>query len=168
VLRGLFFLLSALGISACGFQLRSAVELPADLQPVYLYGASEEALAHQLALLLKENHTAIADNELQAASRLKIVSQKQTRRVLSVDSGGRAREYELNFSVRYKLKSEHVEVENVVRLSRVLGYDPDNVLGGSNEEQTLYHDMQRDAARLILQQLDAMIRRNKQPDAAAP
>jgi LPS-assembly lipoprotein len=166
--RSVFTLLLLLSASACGFQLRGAVELPAVLQPVYLYGAGEEELAHQLAVLLKENNTVLADAEAQAASRLKIVSQKQTRRILSVDSRGRAREYELNYSVLYQLRSEHINADNVVKLRRVLAFDPDNVLGASNEEQTLYRDMQRDAARLILQQLEAMTKKNSQPDATTP
>jgi LPS-assembly lipoprotein len=166
--RSVFTLLLLLSASACGFQLRGAVELPAVLQPVYLYGAGEEELAHQLAVLLKENNTVLADAEAQAASRLKIVSQKQTRRILSVDSRGRAREYELNYSVLYQLSSEHINADNVVKLRRVLAFDPDNVLGASNEEQTLYRDMQRDAARLILQQLEAMTKKNSRPDATTP
>lgn len=144
-----------LSASACGFQLRGAVELPVQLQPLYLYDAGNDALVNQLSLLLAENKTVLAESAAVAASSLKIVSQKQTRRVLSVDSLGRAREYELKFVVVYQLKSKHSDADNVVKLRRELSFDPVNVLASSQEEQTLYRDMQRDAARLILQQLQA-------------
>ncbi len=84
--RTLFILVFLLSASACGFQLRGAVKLPADLQPLYLYNADNDELAHQLSVLLRENNTVLAADEQQAASRLKIVSQNRTRRVLSVDS----------------------------------------------------------------------------------
>lgn len=166
--RTLFILIFLLSVTACGFQLRGAVELPAELQPVYLYDADDEELPHQLALLLKENNTAVVETDTLAASRLKIVSQKQTRRVLSVDSRGRAREYELNVSVLYQLKSAHIDAENVVKLRRVLAFDPDNVLGASAEEQTLYSDMHRDAAHLIMQQLQAMTKKTTRGNAVTP
>ncbi len=80
---------------------------------------------------------------------------------------GRAREYELHYSVLYQLKGQHIDVENVIKLQRVLTFDPDSVLGTSSEEKTLYHDMQMDAARLILQQIDALTKKNRHPDAAS-
>jgi LPS-assembly lipoprotein len=166
--RYLFILIFLLSATACGFQLRGAVKLPAELQPLYLYNASDDELAHQLSVLLKANNTVLADDDQQAASRLKILSQNKTRRVLSVDSLGRAREYELNYSVSYQLKGQHINAENVVKLQRVLTFDPDSVLGASSEEKTLYHDMQMDAARLILQQLDAMTKKNRHSDATSP
>jgi LPS-assembly lipoprotein len=166
--RTLFILIFLLSASACGFQLRGAVKLPADLQPLYLYNAENDELAHQLSVLLRENNTVLAADEQQAASRLKIVSRNRTRRVLSVDSLGRAREYELHYSVLYQLKGQHIDAENVIKLQRVLTFDPNSVLGASSEEQTLYHDMQMDAARLILQQIDALTKKNSHPDAAAP
>lgn len=164
--RTLFILVFLLSVSACGFQLRGAVKLPAELQPLYLYNADNDELAHQLSVLLKENNTVLAADEQQAASRLKIVNQNRTRRVLSVDSSGRAREYKLHYSVQYQLKGEHIDVEKTIKLQRVLSFDPNSVLGASSEEKTLYHDMQMDAARLILQQIDAITKKNRRPDAA--
>jgi len=166
--RTLFILIFLLSVSACGFQLRGAVKLPAELQPLYLYNAEDDDLAHQLSVLLRENNTVLATDEQQAASRLKIVSQNRTRRVLSVDSLGRAREYELHYSVLYQLKGEHIDVENMIKLQRVLTFDPDSVLGASSEEKILYHDMQMDAARLILQQIDALTKKNRRSDAVTP
>ncbi len=156
--RIVIYLTFLLSVSACGFQLRGTVELPAQLQPLYLYAAGDDALVNQLSILLAENKAALADSAEQAASSLKIVSQKQTRRVLSVDSLGRAREYELNYAVVYRLKSRHVDVDKVVKLRRELAFDPENVLANSHEQQTLYRDMQTEAARLILQQLQATTR----------
>ena len=166
--RTLFILIFLLSVSGCGFQLRGAVKLPAELQPLYLYNAGDDELAHQLSVLLRENNTVLAADKQQAASRLKIVNQNRTRRVLSVDSSGRAREYELHYSVLYQLKGQHVDAENVVKLQRVLTFDPDSVLGASSEEQTLYHDMQMDAARLILQQINALTKKNRHSDATSP
>ncbi len=104
--------------------------------------------------LLEANDVALAASPALAAGHLKIGKQVKNRRVISVDSRGRAREYELNYSVYYTIKSAHIDAENVVKLQRELLFDPDNVLGADYEEQTLYRDMKRDAARLILQQLE--------------
>jgi LPS-assembly lipoprotein len=152
----LAFLLVLLSLSACGFQLRGAVELPAEFQPLYLDESGDEDLRNELSALLRANHAVLVVTEASAAGHLKIGKQEKNRRVISVDSRGRAREYLLSYSVFYTLKSQHIDTENVVKLQRELLFDPDNVLGADYEEATLYRDMKRDAARLILQQLEAM------------
>jgi LPS-assembly lipoprotein len=148
-------LLLLVSLSACGFQLRGATQLPAQLQPLNLQEGGDGELRNELLALLEANDVALAASPALAAGHLKIGNQVQTRRVISVDSRGRAREYELNYSVYYTIKSAHIDAENVVKLQRELLFDPDNVLGADYEEQTLYRDMKRDAARLILQQLES-------------
>lgn len=145
-----------LSLTACGFQLRGATELPTELQPVYLYDGGDDELQEELVALLRTNHVLQADTEQHAASSLKIIRQKQSRRVISVDSHGRAREYELLYTVEYAFKGAQIDANNVVKLQRELLFDPENVLGASHEEQTLYRDMKRDAARMILQRLEAV------------
>ena len=142
-------------LSACGFQLRGATQLPAQLQPLYLDEGGDDELRNELQVLLEANAVALAASPELAAGHLKIGKHVKNRRVISVDSLGRAREYELNYSVFYTIKSTHIDAENVVKLQRELLFDPDNVLGVDYEEQTLYRDMKRDAARLILQKLQA-------------
>ena len=149
------FLLLLVSLSACGFQLRGAVELPAQLQPLYLHEDGDAELRNELLVLLGANNVALAESDAQAAGQLKLGKQEKTRRVISVDSLGRAREYELNYNVFYTIKSKQLDAENVVKLQRELLFDPDTVLGADYEEQALYRDMKRDAARLILQQLQS-------------
>ena len=151
----IYFLLVLVLLSGCGFQLRGAAQLPEQLQPLNLGEAGDEELRNELLILLESNNVAMAVAPEKAAGHLTIGKQEKYRRVISVDSLGRAREYELNYSVYYTIKSKQLDAENVVKLQRELLFDPDNVLGADYEEQTLYRDMKRDAARLILQQLQS-------------
>lgn len=143
-------------ISACGFQLRGGHSLPDGLQPLYLNETGDDDLRRELTTLLRASKVELANTAELATASLKLSNQRINRRVLSVDTRGRAREYELNYSVLYTITSKQLNAENVVRLQRELLFDPDNVLGASVEEQTLYRDMKRDAARLIMQQMQAM------------
>lgn len=149
-------LLAASVINACGFHLRGAVELSDELSPVYLQQNGVFALAREIKSLLASNKISLAENEKQSKTQLSLIDETKNRRILSVDSSGRAREYLLSYKVRFSITINKAEkVEDAVSLTRSLLFDPDAVLAISNETEVLYKDMRRDAARRILLKLQA-------------
>ena len=59
--------------------------------------------------------------------------------------------------MRYRVSRQSARpVVRNITLTRELLFDPDSVLALDYETQTLYSDMRRDAARLMLQQLQAL------------
>lgn len=151
---------------ACGFHLRGAFQLPDEMSLVFLSANNlHSELLQDLQRTLEANGSTVTDDAIKAKARLKIKSEKQTQRVISVDTSGRASEYELKFEVVYSLSTESEPELTTVRIKdrkvtliRDYLYDSSAVLGTSREKGVLIRDMQRDAARLIMLQIQAEYR----------
>jgi LPS-assembly lipoprotein len=147
----------ALGLlTACGFQLRGAVNLSADVAPIAIQRNNLFDLGSEIRSVLEINKIEVTESMSAAKSIITLINESQARRVLSVDGSGRASEYLLIYSVRYSLESQSFETaEFTARQQRSLVFDPDAVLAVENEAEMLYGDMRKDVARLILMKLQA-------------
>ena len=159
-------------LQSCGFQLRGALDLSPDISPVYFQQNDAFELGRDIKSILQTNKIAISDYANTANSRLNIVNESRARRVLSVDSNGRAKEYLLSYKVEFTIKIKQQEaVTETVSVSRSLLFDPDAVIAVDNEAEVIYKDMKHDAARLILLKLQAHSRKAatlKPADDTAP
>ncbi len=154
--RWIILILVVLVNYGCGFQLRGSLDLSEDISPLYIQQNSAFELARELKRLLEINKIVIADDSARANSQLTLLSENKSRRVLSVDGDGRAREYLLTYTVDITIKiKQSKEIQDTVSLSRSLLFDPEAVLAATNESAILYRDMQKNAARLILLKLQA-------------
>lgn len=146
-------------LSACGFQLRGALDISDDVSPVLLEGNSVFELAREIKVLLTANKIKIVEDKassVKANSQLTLLNESKSRRVLSVDGNGRAREYLLSYSVNFTISIKQSKpVDETIMVKRSLLFDPDAVLAVVNESEILYKDMRRDVARLILLKLQA-------------
>lgn len=159
-------------IQSCGFQLRGALDLSQDMSPIYLQQNSVFELGREVKSLLTANKIQIAENEKQAKAQLTLLSEAKSRRVLSVDSNGRVREYlliyKVNFSIKINQSKDISELnqegkqdsisQDSISVARNLLFDPDAVIAVVNESEILYQEMRREAARLILLKLQASSR----------
>ncbi len=154
-------------LSACGFQLRGALNLSQEMSPIYLQKNSLFELGRELKSLLLSNQIQVTENAKQAKAKLILLREGKSRRVLSVDGSGRAKEYLLSYSVDFSIKNKQSKViseersrddsisHDSISVARSLLFDPDAVIAVVNESEILYKDMRRDAARLILLKLQA-------------
>jgi len=162
-------------VTACGFHLRGAFQLPEELSTVFLSAKSTTVLVEDLKLILKTNGSVVVTDATKASSSIKIEKERNTQRVISVDSSGRAREYELNYEVVFSVNTssaneqKNIRIDNrKLKLVRDYVYDSEAVLGKSREKSILIRDMQRDASRLIMLQIQAAYRRTiPQKDGSA-
>lgn len=162
----IFMLILLAGVqTSCGFQPRGATALPGYITPVYVdLTSTDDALGRELsALLSASDESALAASAADAKSVLVISNLQKKQRVVAVDNRGRAHEYELKYQFRYELKKvatagaqAEIIKTNAVELKRDLLFDPDNVLAVGHEKDTLYEDMRKDAARVVLRQLSAI------------
>jgi len=151
------FLLVVTTLSACGFHLRGALVLSPELSPIYLQENSSYELARKVKALLLGNRIELVSVPAQAKSSIILLGDTKSRRILSVDSRGRAHEYLLTYTVTVAFKGKDFkEIKRRIVLTRTLLFDPNAVLGATNESADLYLDMQRDAARRILLKLEAL------------
>lgn len=146
-------------ISGCGFHLRGAYELPAEMNFTHISAANQNSeLVRGLKRVLQANQLTLVDNAVDAGAILRIISETSGKRVLSVDSQGRAREYELQYSVKFEVTSKDNGFSlspQELKLQREFLFDPEDVLGKGSEEADLFKGMQQDMVRLIMLRLQA-------------
>ncbi|MBE9563976.1 MAG: hypothetical protein IMF17_01940 [Proteobacteria bacterium] len=160
----LLLLALVLTVSACGFQLRGSLDISKDLSPILIEKNSVFELSREIKALLGANDIKTVDSEDSAQAmgtgtvntRLSLIRESKSRRVLSVDGNGRAKEYLLKYTVNYSIKiKQSKQITETISVQRSLLFDPDAVLAVVNETEVLYKDMRRDVARLILLKLQA-------------
>ncbi|MCK5395771.1 MAG: hypothetical protein KAJ32_07250 [Gammaproteobacteria bacterium] len=159
--RHLKMILLVTVISGCGFQPRGLLDMSAEISPLYLQQNSVFELGRELKLLLATNRISLTDDLTRSNAQITLLGEEKSRRVLTVDGDGRAREYLLMYTVKFSVninQPENKEVKDSISLSRSLLFNTDAVLAVTNESEVLYKDMQRNAARLILLKLQARAR----------
>lgn len=148
------------GLSACGFHLRGDVKLASQLNKVYFQGAGVyDPLVREWSRSLTSAGATVVEDMQGATAIIQILKNAGDRRVLSVGSQGKVKEYELyqalDFRVRDEAGRELLGVQNLV-LTRAYLFDPDDVLGKASEEESLRRDMRRDLVRLAMLRLEAL------------
>jgi len=101
----------------------------------------------------------VVEESKDATAILQILKNSGSRRVLSVSSAGKVREYELYQTLEFKV-SDTAGVELMapqrLELTRAYLFDKEDVLGKSNEEEMLRRDLRRDLVRLVMLRLEAL------------
>ena len=155
-----FVLLTVLiaSLSACGFKLRGAYQLPETLQKIYVQGSTSSDLVKELKEILGYSAVVVAKRS-EASAVLNIIKEELERRTLSVDSRGKIREAELQYSVIFSvIDSDGVLLleKETVMLERDYIDDENDVIGRSNEAGIITRDLKRDAAQRIVRRLQAI------------
>lgn len=168
-LCSLVLLFSLVGLTGCGFHLRGSTELPEELSEVALQGTRPNG---DLGIAVRNGFTRVGgqlvDSTASARSVLVISQDSVSRRVLSVDSLGQANEYELAYTLGFRLDDTHGAnrvVQQTINLRRQFRYDPNLTLAKADEEARLVREMRQDAVRQMVRRLKAGI---ENPVAAAP
>jgi LPS-assembly lipoprotein len=148
----------ALLVSACGFHLRGAYSLPFDT----LYIAQPES--SELRAIIKRNveastQTRIANAANEAQATLKILSDTPLKKILSLNSAGRVREFQLTrtfvFVVANNAGGDYLPQSSIV-ISREMTFDDSAVLSKEAEEVLLWRDIQNDLVQQLLRRLAAV------------
>ena len=145
------------GVVGCGFHLRGNVELPQGLQTLALDGTASEVLMSQLRRSLYNNGAVLVPRS-EAPVVLQLGRDQFERRVITLSTSGKAREYALTLRVGFTLQDTEGKAliaQQVIELERDYRFDETNVLGSGGEEAQLKREMLRDAASRILQRLQA-------------
>lgn len=155
-------------LTSCGYHLRGAYQMPPQMaETVIRSNNMNSELVRNLRRSLETGGiNVVAEDYLprgKTAARsdmtvLRIFKEKQSKRVLSVDANGRVREFELYYKISIELSGADgfYVPEQKLELSRDFLFDPEDVLGKSDEEADLLLDMQRDMVRLIMLRLQAV------------
>ena len=153
-----------LTLSACGFHLRGSdgkYNLPFNAIYVGLPDASP------LAIDLKRNIramgvTRIATDAKNADGVIDVLSDPEATRsktILSLNSNGRVREYQLGYSIVFKVRDNagnELLGPTQIGLTRPITFNETQLLAKETEEALLYRDMQADLVQQMLRRMAAI------------
>ncbi len=157
-MRSLFLILVlSLVSAACGFHLRGNAPLPAWLERVQVTGDPRfRDVMDELRHALQRAGAVVVEQPASADAIIVIEGEQRQRRILSVDSNGRPREYELSYRLSYRVRDADGETRipprTLVR-SREYTFDEAEVLGKSTEREQLWRELRRSAVEAMVDQL---------------
>jgi LPS-assembly lipoprotein len=152
-------LVAALSVG-CGFHLRGAVEIPPELNPLYIQAPPGSPVRRAVEDQLSGSAVRLAPGPGPAKLTLRILRENRFSRVAAVDSSGRVLAYELHYLVRFDAVSKDGKERMAPQeLDLVRTFDnPDvEVLGKQLEEELIYQDFAEDAADRILMRLRTVL-----------
>jgi LPS-assembly lipoprotein len=146
-----------IALTGCGFQLRGAATLP--FNTLYVEAPASSLFATQLRRVIGSGSaTRVTNTAAEADAILQVLGELRESEILSLSPGGRVREYQLRYRVRYvvydKNKKPLTEPAEIV-LRRDYSFDDQNQLPGEGEALLLFRDMQIDAAQQLVRRLQA-------------
>ena len=150
----------ALVASACGWQVRGAMDLPKNLSQLYLSAVdSRGALVTELRQLLTANRVSLVDDESQANYVLNILEQKKERRSAGVGGDALSSSYEITLKVDYEIRLKNsLATDQATAISvRSFNYNTATINSATQEENLLDQEMRRDIAQQMLRRLNAVV-----------
>lgn len=142
-------------LSACGFALRGAVALP--FHSIYIGLPDSSPLGGELRRQIRANgQTQIVAEAKDAEVMLEVLGETRDKQILSLNSQGRVREYNLNYNFRFRVRNavgKEFLAPVDIALKRNITFNEAQVLAKEAEEALLYRDMQSDLVQQIMRRL---------------
>jgi LPS-assembly lipoprotein len=151
-----FFVVAALPLAGCGFELRRAPELR--FRTIQLTGfKARSPLAEELRLNINASTTTVVVDTLpQAQVILEAVTDVRERLVVASSSAGQVTELQLRERFTFRLRSvagKELIPSTELLLTRDMSYSENAALGKEQEEAFLYRSMQSDIVAQVLRRL---------------
>ena len=155
-------------LGGCGFQLRGNTSLP--FETLYVPAASS------VAVELKRNiaagtQTRTVNTPAEAQAQLVITEDRREKVILSLNTAGRVREFQLRHKVSFRVidaKGREYLPLNEITLTRDISFNDTQVLAKESEETLLYRDMQTDMVQQMLRRLGSAKIPTSEPADASP
>lgn len=147
--------LIALLLTACGFQLRGSA--PLSFSKLHIQGA-ELSIKRDLKRAVEVNDVKVVDQAEDAEMLLDLINETSEKRILSLSGRGLVREFELYYTVNFRMRSQNNPLwgnVQTIQIRRDFSYNDNALLGKAEEEAGLNLDMRKDAVRAILRRLSA-------------
>ena len=152
-------MLAVLLLAGCGFHLQGAVKTPPEMSRTFVDAVDEYSLFHrELRLGLQAAGVELVDAPEQATAILSILTDRTDQRVLSVSARNVPTEYEVFYTVEYRLTTSDAVLLNprAVTLTRDYTYDTTLVLGKAREEELMREAIVQDLVRIVLKQISSL------------
>jgi LPS-assembly lipoprotein len=142
-------------LSGCGFHLRGQQNLPFDTLAV---PGSSPLTAEIKRAVVSGSNVKVVDDAAAADAVLNILQERSEKVILSLNSQGRVREYQLRYLVRFKVsqpKGADYLPPNSIVLTRDMTFN-DQVLSKEGEEALLYNEMRSDFVQQAMRRMAAI------------
>ncbi|HEY0310371.1 MAG TPA: LPS assembly lipoprotein LptE [Luteimonas sp.] len=166
--------LALLLLAGCGFHLRGALQLPADLGPLRVVARdADSALVLGLRDALRRAGAEVVDPDADAAAdvaTLRVVSERWGENPISIDQFGRAQEFNLRYAVIFRLQradGTDLVPQQAIELSRDYISVPTRSAGTEGEREILQRELRREMLSAVLRRIDA-VSRLPQVEGATP
>jgi LPS-assembly lipoprotein len=143
----------------CGFQLRGAASVPAEMSRTYIETNNRHSLFYRtLRNELRVAGVTVVESPLEADATFSIESDVTGERVLSVSARNVPREIEVFYTVFYSVKIEDKTILTTrsQTLTRDYTWDETLVLGKEREGEVLREAITEDIVRVVLIQLSSI------------
>lgn len=154
----------ALVTSACGFQLRGSIPLPAEMASTYIETQDRFSdLYSSLRLGLEANGVRVSEDRRSAVAVIRILDDETGERVLSVSARNIPREFEVFYIVEFELLldgEQRLSEQRIVQ-TRAYTWRETEVLGKAEEGRRVRRALADDVA-------SRMLRRMSSADKGAP
>ncbi len=156
--RRLLTLLPLPLLAACGFHLRGTTpQSQLAFESVYLEASKGTPLERELrGAILSQGNTALAADAKSAQVVLRILSEAQEKKILTLNAQGQVREYSLLYRVRFEVAdkdNKKLLTPNELALQAFMSYSESQALAKETEERMTFNDLRRDAVSPIMRQL---------------
>ena len=162
LLSRMFPVALVLALSACGFHLREALELPPDLGAVKVVSADRYSpLAESLSQSLARAGVPEATSDMEDVTVLDLLAERWGDRPIALDSLGRAQEYSLRYAVTFELRRADGSTpvpRQTIELARDYISNPVNSTGTEGEREVLQRELRREMSASVLRRLGAVAR----------
>jgi len=145
-------------VTACGFQLRTAPQLPPEMARTYIDTKDRHSEFYRsLRRGLVEAGVDVVDSAADASAVFTVLNDDTDQRVLSVSARNVPREYEVFYTINYTVQTDTgiLLAPQLQTATRDYTYDETKVLGKAQEEEQLRDALARDLVRIVLIQLAA-------------
>lgn len=150
-------------LTACGYHLRGAIQLPEALQKIYVRGASVE-LTNAIATTFRSASGEVVATAAEAGMILNITNEDYQRRTISIDSSGFSNEYNLVYRLTFDLLNNQgrvlIAAQTIeVSTSYFNTQSSNTVLSKGNEEEVLRKELYSQAVRSVIDRARAELKK---------
>ena len=143
-------LLLLVNITSCGYQFRGATEV--NFVSISIDGGSPSFLK----ILKKQfKQSGVKVQERNSEKTLEITNDTFSKKILSLSAAGKVREYQINYKISFRFKSQDGEWSTPINIesNRDYTFDDKNIIAKTEEELRIVKSMQERLIRTIVTQL---------------
>ncbi len=156
-LHRLFSLMAVLLlVTACGFQLQTRVELPAEMQRTRLEIQSPQSeFARRLRIHLEQNGVQVVTS-LSDAAVLEVPLNRMRKEIQSIGDNARVREFLIRHTVQFRLLDKdgtELMPLQTFEQSRIYSFNEQDILAAEREDEFLRRELSDSLARMVVRRL---------------